>query len=87
MSPFTFITDQESQTYCLEIAQEMVDTFNISEEEAIGRINNGFLNQSIVGDDLAFYHEVPEYWAKSIYYEQGVHWWLGEEGLKPRAYP
>jgi len=87
MRQFKFTTDQESEEYCLRIVQKMVSLFNISEDEALDRLNQNFSDQVIVGDDLPFYHETSEYWAKSIYYEPGVYWWLGEDGLKPRPCP
>jgi hypothetical protein len=39
MSKFSFTTDSQSEQFCIEIADEMVKTFGISGEEAIGRIN------------------------------------------------
>lgn len=87
MNKFLFITDHDSEEYCVQIVREMVSLFGITEDEALGRLNQAFADQVIVGDDLPFYHEMPTYWAKSIYYEPGVYWWLSEQGLKSRPYP
>lgn len=37
MSRFEFITDKESEEFCTLIANKMVELFNISFDEAIGR--------------------------------------------------
>ncbi len=87
MSKFLFETDQQSEEFCLRIAQEMMMLFGITELEAIGRINRQWQGQKIVGPDLMIYHEDEEFWAKTIYYGPGVYWWLGEEGLDPQPFP
>jgi len=88
MYKFTIVTDEQSRKYLLRIAEEMVNFFGITEEEAIGRINRYWDNQEIMGDDL-IYHELPSYWAKTIYSGNDL-WWLKEkqgEPIKPIPYP
>ncbi len=86
MSLFLFVTDKNSEEFCLLIAHKMVELFGISKEEAIGRINRDWKGQEIVGMDV-IYHEDEEYWAKEIYYGHDSRWWKGETGLKPSSYP
>ncbi|OOM73582.1 hypothetical protein CLPUN_44780 [Clostridium puniceum] len=87
MSKFEFVTDDESEEFCTEIAEKMVELFIIFKDEAIGRINRCWKGLEIIGDDL-IYHEDEEYWAKTIYYGKRSFWWLkeGSEDLKPIPY-
>lgn len=82
---FKFETDAKSQAFCESIAHEMVRLFGISSDEAVGRINKEWRNQSIVGDDI-IYHETEDYWAKNIYFGKSSEWWLSPPGLKPKRY-
>ena len=87
MNNFEFVTDEESEEFCIEIAKKMIELFGISMDEAMGRINRCWEGLEIVGDDL-IYHEDEEYWAKNIYYGKNSFWWLkeGSEDLKPLPY-
>lgn len=87
MNKFEFITDDQSEEFCNEIAEKMIELFGISKDEAIGRINSLWRGLEIVGLDL-IYHEDEEYWAKTIYYGHNSCWWLkeGKEELKPVPY-
>lgn len=88
MNLFKMKTDQESQEYLLNIKSEMVNRFAISEEEAIGRINNYFENMEFIGYKLMLYHEDETYWANTIYYGKDSEWWLREgEAIEPTPYP
>ncbi len=82
----TFVVDAQGEEYCAEIASEMVSLFGVTEEEAFGRINDFFKHQEIVGELDPVYHELPDYWAKTMYYGPGVYWWLEGQELHPRAY-
>lgn len=73
---FIFSADDAARGYCVEILQEMVKIFNISEEEALERINDYWKGQTFAGKLDWIYHEMPEYWAKTIYYGPDVFWWL-----------
>lgn len=79
MSKFKFLTDRNSESYCLKIAGFMVDIFKIAEEEAIKRINDRWKNKEFIGDNNIIYHEEPEFWAKDIYYGHDSYWWLKED--------
>lgn len=65
----------------------MMSLFHITEEEAVGRINNSFKNQQIVGIYDFVYHELPDFWAKTIYYGSDVFWWIEGQKLQPAKYP
>ncbi|MEM7346680.1 MAG: hypothetical protein AAF485_20750 [Chloroflexota bacterium] len=72
---FEFFTDDESHDYCIEIMGEMRSLFNISEEEAVARMNREWKGLHLIGDDL-IYHESPSFWAKNICYGSESHWWV-----------
>jgi hypothetical protein len=76
MSKFSFTTDSQSEQFCIEIADEMVKTFGISGEEAIGRINRHWKGLVLVGPYDLIYHEGKKYWANTIYYGHDSFWWL-----------
>lgn len=84
---FTFRTDDESESFCQTIVNRMIELFGISEDEAIGRVNRQWDRMSLVGKDLAIYHEDEDYWAHAIYFGKSSRWWDNPPGLKPRPYP
>ncbi len=84
---FDFPHDDYFAAFGAKIVNEMMDRFGIGVSEAAGRINEHWIGQNLVGEDLVLYHETPEYWAQQIYYQLGSHWWLEGEKLKPRQYP
>lgn len=91
MRKFLFAVDQEAESFWEEVAEKMVILFNISKDEAIGRINEQWKNTIIGGSDHITYHENTEYWAQFIYYENGTYWWLDDwmkaNTPKPGRYP
>lgn len=75
-SEFTFKTNRSTEDYCNEIADEMLKLFDISRSEAIGRINRQWQDQDMSNDDEhMIFHQLPDWWAKEIYYEQQPLWW------------
>jgi hypothetical protein len=86
MNAFIFEMDDQSSAFCKEIAQQMVELFGITHEEAIGRINRDWGGLKIVGNVDVIYHEDETYWAKTIYYGKDSNWWLNPVSLKPRPY-
>jgi hypothetical protein len=65
------------------------DRFNISLEEAVGRMNRLWsTTEEIVGDNI-IYHETIDYWAFTIYYGKPSRWWAREDDptLIPLPYP
>lgn len=87
MSQFSFVTDEESEAYCSQIAKEMIRLFGITHEEAVGRTNYSFAGQSLIGPLDWVYHEVPKDQARFIYYKPGTYWWLEGADLSPRPCP
>jgi hypothetical protein len=82
MTEFDFQTDDEGREFCELIIQEMISRFNISKEEAVGRLNDTWKGLTIGKDDIVF-HEDEEFWANSIYYGKDSQWWLNPPILKP----
>ncbi|WP_201009042.1 hypothetical protein [Paenibacillus glycanilyticus] len=93
MNIFSFKTSKLSEEYCDEIISIMTKEFNISKEEAIGRINDQWegldWNDDINKDDYDIrYHELPEDWAYIIYFGHESQWWKkNKEDLIPKPYP
>ena len=88
MINFKFEVDKESYEFCCQIANKMIEFFNISYEEAIDRINSRWSGQIIKGDNCIVFHEDEEYWAIAIYYTNDSYWWMTEnrDRLKAKVY-
>jgi hypothetical protein len=87
---FRFKTDEQSEQFCTEIVMFMKETFNISLEEALGRLNKHWSNiTERIGEDQMIYHETIEFWGYDIYYGPVSRWWAREDDptLKPLPYP
>ena len=80
---FLFKTDPSSMDYLNEIVGIMIQKFNISREECVGRINQEWNHiDTLVGFEL-FYHELPEVWANDFYFGHDSFWWFqGDERVK-----
>lgn len=89
VQPFAFNTTPESLVYCLSICQEMTRLFGISEAEAIRRMNQRWHHVGFVTPDEInnLTHDVPDYWAKDIYYGHESMWWRDEVNCKPLPCP
>jgi hypothetical protein len=89
MGKFPYALDGKAENFCLRIARRMMVFFNITEEEAAGRINDYWKKEKIVGINLV-YHREGDDWAKLIYYEAGTwYWvdkWMTENTPRPRKY-
>ena len=90
MNEFSFPHDEEAKEYFQRVAEWMVKLFNISTEEAIGRINKVCEGQEYIGYDY-IYRDNAKQTAQNFYYEEGTYWWvdewLAENTPKPRPYP
>jgi hypothetical protein len=86
-SEFTFDVEGQLMAYCREITQEMMSEFNISYDEALGRINKHWGGQEFDCSDEIIYHETTEYWAKRIYYKSSCNWWVKGAKLEAKPYP
>jgi hypothetical protein len=73
---FNFITDNESEEYCLEIVQAILDTYKVSQQEAIDLVNLQWQGETIIGEDDWIYHDSPIDWAKRIHrrHKEGKGW-------------
>ncbi len=85
MNEFKFKTDSEGYRFCRRIADEMKKQFNISEQEAFGRINENW-KHLIIDQNSILFHEDEEYWAKDLYYGHDSYWWMNPPDLKPLPY-
>lgn len=86
---FGFRTDNKAKDFCTAIVLFMQNKFNVSLNEAVGRMNRLWsTTDEIVGDDIV-YHETVEYWAYNIYYGKDSRWWARENDptLRPLPYP
>lgn len=82
---FSLTTDPEDAELCREIVADMVRLFQVSEAEAIGRMNDAWRGVDFEPDDLR-HHETAEYWANTIYYGKGSAWWTNPPNLTPLPY-
>jgi hypothetical protein len=87
--------DNDALTFCREIVDEMVRLFEISNDEAVARVNRQWSEPEegqvapqtwIVGLDI-IYHEEPDRWAKFIYYGGEGRWWDPASGVQPLPPP
>jgi hypothetical protein len=80
----------EAEAHLRSVIAEMVRLFGIDEEEAAGRVARAWAKVDLTDDDgnALFGHELPDYWAKNIYYPSGTLWWtVPAEDLQPRPWP
>jgi len=93
MEIFKFKTTQSSENYCFEISRHMVEEFNITHEEAVGRINDVWdgidWEDDIESEDYDWrYHELPREWAFIIYFGHESFYWLKDKSeIPPKPYP
>ncbi|HZM83534.1 MAG TPA: hypothetical protein VFC19_48075 [Candidatus Limnocylindrales bacterium] len=72
--------------YLWRIIAEMVDRFGITEDEAVGRMNQAWAAQKFDDDGDWLFHKNEEYWAVNIYYGPDGNW-LPKDQLRPLPYP
>jgi hypothetical protein len=84
--PFNFTASESVLTYCEEILDLMQERFEISFEEALGRINEAWGGRPFWSEELIF-HETSEFWAYDIYYGHDSGWWQKPPELKALPYP
>lgn len=75
-----------------EIVEEMVAIFEVSGDEARGRVNREFSwrSEGFYDDDglLLLTHEDPYTWAMHIYYGKESFWWVNQDqNLRPLPFP
>jgi len=79
-----FPTSHKTEACCLHIVIVMMDIAQISEDEAFRRINSYWRETDFTSDNDFLFHETPDYWAKTIYYEQSNWWDYNQEELTPK---
>ena len=89
MTTYSFDVAPFGKLYIDSIVAEMTHLFGISEEEAIGRVNRHWRGVRLVEqEDIdGLTAELPDYWAKRVYYGPNAKRWLGENGLNALPYP
>ncbi|MEU4142249.1 hypothetical protein [Streptomyces parvulus] len=65
---FVMRLDEGMLEYFREIVQEMVARFEISDAEAVARINERYRDAEISAYPDLMCHEFPEFWAYGLYY-------------------
>lgn len=85
--------DNYGREFLDDIVDKMIELFGISESEVVGRVNRHWADQEffdIAREDKEYnmaYHELPHFWAHTIYYG-GALWWLQDgKPLTPVPYP
>ena len=69
-----------------DIAEEMQKHFEISEKEAVDRINDFWSRKDLTDDTSLIYHETPEFWAYEMYSANRSWWKVSKEEIIPRSY-
>ncbi|MCR8843757.1 hypothetical protein NQ117_08660 [Paenibacillus sp. SC116] len=91
MDKFKFISRKDSIKICELIVKEMINEFGISEEEAVGRMNELWQNTErgpIDKDEDFLNYESSNSWAFIVYYGNNDQWWnKSKSQMKPRPYP
>lgn len=73
-----------------DVVAIMVEEFGINEEEAAGRVRRDFGEWDLesLEAERMIGHEDANYWANTIYWGPGQHWWrLSRDELVPRPWP
>lgn len=85
---FSFTMEEKAEAYIRAIIGEMIRLFAISEDEAIGRLNDKWRGLKFTDEDDELFRETPNWWAKNTYFGHDSVWWNKNEcELKPLPYP
>ncbi|MFC4377407.1 hypothetical protein ACFO5K_25325 [Nocardia halotolerans] len=82
---YSFEADSEGCAYFDEVIDFMCDSFGVSEEEAVARVNVAYKGLRFTGYDI-LYHNAPADTAKSLMYETW-NWWVDEKNAKLKPSP
>ncbi|MFG1605157.1 hypothetical protein [Actinoplanes sp. NPDC049265] len=69
-----------------QVVYQMAARFPITQDEAVGRVNQTWGHIDYIGDTDLIFHQSPDEWARDIYYGPDSRWWQGEDGLEPVPY-
>jgi hypothetical protein len=73
MRIYEFAVDQDSRHFCDDVVEIMMSVFDITEEEALARVNKHWRGQNFARFDAPIYHSgPPEFWARRVYYVDSV---------------
>lgn len=73
--------------YMDELITEMVGSFGITRDEAVGRINRIWGGRTFESYPTIL-HQMPYDWARDIYYGVDSYWWMvSESERQPLPYP
>ncbi|MDQ0901265.1 hypothetical protein [Paenibacillus sp. V4I7] len=90
MNRYNFISKEESYCICELIKEVMMNEFRITEDEAVGRMNElwGSYSSPIDEDEYFLTYESTKDWAYIVYYGNDSQWWKkSKTELTPRPYP
>lgn len=79
---FSLVDPEEEKEFVSLVVEEMTKELHLSREEAVWRVQR-WINQSAPLSQIIF-HELPEFWAKQIYYSSSSYWWLDEANAIPK---
>ena len=87
MNEFGIRATPEALAQIRRIADAMIRLFAIPRAEAVGRISRYWRGEAFVTELQVglLGHQLPDRWAKDIYYG-GVAWWIDEESRQPAPY-
>ncbi|MCM3635561.1 hypothetical protein [Paenibacillus sp. FSL W7-1287] len=82
-----FSTTKKAEKYIDQIVHQLVILFNVSHQEAIGRVNRHWTNCEHIDDESMIYHMLPDEWAHEVYYGSDSMWWgKDKSALSPLPY-
>jgi hypothetical protein len=87
VNEFGLPATDEAIAYFREIADAMVDLFDVDIAEAQGRIRRFWRTEAFLTELalIALFHRTPQSWARHIYYG-GRPWWLDGPPPEPEPY-
>lgn len=81
------VGNEVNLNYLMLIVEAMIKEFSISNEEAIGRLNNHWSQYESPFDDDLLFDESPKNWAYIMYYGYDSEWWnKSKDELVPKEY-
>ncbi|TJY42403.1 hypothetical protein E5161_10445 [Cohnella pontilimi] len=89
MNRFSMKLDSDGEEFFARVVDKLIELFEITKEEAVGRINRYWGKTDFTGEEyLTISHGGEEYWAKTLYYGKDSEWWIREgENIDPTPYP
>jgi hypothetical protein len=80
---FDMDLDEEAHKFMTEIATDIMQRFGLTEEDAVGRLNECWKGKSVKEPYFwLLYHEEPAFWSQTLYYEAHDFWRPQQEKAK-----